>query len=233
MLAVMKRFPWARTVSLLALGSLSSWACGDASDDGAPGGAGNRGEAGAGGQSNDVGAGGDGGADACAADPESEDCREVPWCGPFGIQEVCGPTPFPLCPANLAELVERTACDSVSMLERYDTTCGQVLVRYYDERTEFWQFDEDDALLGVFIEASTLHRCFEGGRSFSWLYGAELCDIDVASKVDVCMSEGGAGAGGAGSGGAAAGGAGGVEPSIGGAGAGGAETASGGAGGAG
>lgn len=154
------------------------------------------------------------------AEPESEACREVPWCGPFQITEVCGPTPFPLCPSSLDNFIERTPCDTVKGLEVYDTSCGgKVLVRVMTERTESWEFDETDKLTSVRVEAADLHICFEGGRSRSWLYGAEPCELDPQTKVDVCAGQGGAG--GAGSvGGGGAGGA--PDAAVGGGGAGGA-----------
>jgi hypothetical protein len=147
------------------------------------------------------------------AAPESEACHEVPWCGPFQITEVCGPTPFPLCPSSLDNFIERTPCDTVQSLEVVDTSCGgKVLVRVMAERTESWEFDENDKLVSVRVEAKELHICFEGGRSRSWLYGAEPCELDPQSKVDVCAGQGGAGTGGAANGdGGGAGGAPGID----------------------
>jgi hypothetical protein len=216
---------WVRAAASLALVALIIGACSDSSDDGdgSPGSAGTSqgsGEGGAAGNGASEGAAGDAGqaTDPCAADPDSEACREVPWCGPFAITEVCGPTPFPLCPTDLADFVERTPCDSVSKLETYDTSCGgRVLIRSYPTRTESWEFDETDTLVSVMVEADVLHTCFEGGRSLSWLYGSEPCDIDPDSKLDACAGQGGVGganAGGAGNGetvgGSGAGGAGGA-----------------------
>jgi hypothetical protein len=200
---------WARVVSSVALFTLIVGACSDSSDgDSSPGGAGTnqgRGDGGAGGSGTNEGLAGDGGhePDPCEAEPDSEACREVPWCGPFAITEVCGPTPFPLCPASLAEFVERTPCDSVTKLETFDTACGgRVLIRSYETRTESWEFDEGDALVSVMVEADSLHTCFEGGRSLSWLYGSEPCEIDPDSRMDACASQGGAGGASAGAGGA-------------------------------
>ena len=208
---------WARAASLFLLGALTTWACSDSSRSG-PGGAG--GDAGGGG--GDAGASAEAGrrssageagsaADPCLAEPDSEACREVPWCGPFQITEVCGPTPFPLCPSSLANFIERTPCDTVTRLEVYDTSCGgKVLVRSFGARTESWEFDESDTLVSVRVEADSLHICFEGGRSRSWLYGDAPCERDATSKVDVCAAQGGSGAGGAA--GNDSGGAGGAGP---------------------
>lgn len=212
----MRSFAWTRAAAVLTLATLSTWACSD-SDSGEPtGGAGKSaagGDAGAGAQAGSPGAGGDGGsgADPCLAEPDSEACREVPWCGPFQITEVCGPTPFPLCPSSLDNFIERTPCDSVQSLEVYETSCGgKALVRVTSERTESWEFDDSDKLVSVRVEAPELHICFEGGRSRSWLYGAEPCELEQQSKVDVCAGQGGAGSGGAGTGGAGAGDSGGA-----------------------
>ncbi len=192
---------WTRAVALFSLTTLAAGACGDSNGDDTPGGAGDSGDAGAAGKSTSPGAAGAGGsaADPCATEPDSEACREVPWCGPFAVTEFCGPTPFPLCPSSLANLVERTPCDSVTKLEVYDSTCGgQVLVRGYADRTETWEFDEADVVANVLVESGSLHTCYEGGRSLSWLYGSEPCKFDVASKVDACAAQGGNGMGGAG-----------------------------------
>lgn len=221
----MRSFAWTRAAALLVLATLTTWACSD-SDSGEPSGAAGKsaagGDAGAGAQGGSPGAAGDGGSggDPCVAEPESEACHEVPWCGPFQITEVCGPTPFPLCPSSLANFIERTPCDTVQSLNVYDTSCGgKVLVREMTERTESWEFDDADKLVSVRVEAAELHICFEGGRSHSWLYGAEPCELDPQSKLDVCAGQGGVGSGGAGN--VDAGGVGGV-PSGGAGGAGGA-----------
>jgi hypothetical protein len=198
---------WARAASLFLLGALATWACSDSSSGGPAGTGGSSpsgGEAGAPAQAGRQSSAGEAGsgADPCLAEPDSEACREVPWCGPFQVTEVCGPTPFPLCPSSLANFIERTPCDTVTMLEVYDTTCGgKVLVRSFDARTESWEFDETDTLVSVRVEADSLHVCFEGGRSRSRLYGDEPCERDAASKVDVCAAQGGSGAGGAAGGG--------------------------------
>jgi hypothetical protein len=195
---------WARAISSLALFTLIVGACSDSNDgDSSPGAGGTSqgsgdGGAGSGGSEAVAGAGGDG-ADPCDAEPDSEACREVPWCGPFAVTEVCGPTPFPICPSGLADFVERTPCDSVTKLEIYDTSCGgSVLIRSYETRTENWEFDDKDTLVSVIVEDDSLHTCFEGGRSLSWLYGSEPCEIDLDSRVDACASGGGAGGAGAG-----------------------------------
>lgn len=213
---------WTRAASWFLLGALVTWACSDSSGGGTGGGGGSTavgGDAGASTQAGSQSSAGEAGsgADPCLAEPDSEACREVPWCGPFQITEVCGPTPFPLCPSSLANFIERTPCDTVTRLEVYDTSCGgKVLVRSFDGRTEDWEFDENDSLVSVRVQADALHICFEGGRSFSWLYGGEPCERDAASKLDVCAEQGGSGAGGAagnhggGVGGAAASDAGGV-----------------------
>jgi hypothetical protein len=208
---------WFRTINGLALAGLLTWACG--SDDEKPSSTG--GDAGhpatnggAAGQASQ----GDGGSepDPCIAEPDSDACKEVPWCGPFSLQEVCGPTPFPLCPTSFADWRERTPCDSVTKLEAYDTTCGgRALVRYYEGKTESWEFDADDKLVSVLVEGDSLHECAEGGRSKNWLFGVEQCKSEPGTTVDPCVSEGGAGAGGSGSdptplGGSAAGGVGGA-----------------------
>jgi hypothetical protein len=209
---------WARAASLLLLGALTSWACSDSSSGGPNGVGGSSAGGGDAGASADAGrqssAGEAGsGADPCLAEPDSKACREVPWCGPFQVTEVCGPTPFPLCPSSLANFIERTPCDTVTLLEVYDTSCGgKVLVRSFGARNESWEFDETDTLVSVRVEADSLHICFEGGRSRSWLYGDEPCERDAASKVDVCAAPGGSGAGGAaGSDAGGAGGAGSVD----------------------
>lgn len=200
----MRSLVWTRAAALLVVATFAPWACTDA-DSGEPSGAAGKGaaggEPGAGAQGGSPSAAGDGsgGADPCLAEPESEACREVPWCGPFQITEVCGPTPFPLCPSSLDNFIERTPCDSVQSLDVYDTSCGgKVLVRVMTERTESWEFDESDKLVSVRVEEAELHICFEGGRSRSWLYGADPCVLDPQSKVDVCAGQGGAGTGGAG-----------------------------------
>ena len=193
---------WTHAVVLFSFAALAAAACGDSNGDASPGGAGaaDQGDAGSAGKSSSQGAAGAGGsgADLCASEPDSEACREVPWCGPFAITEFCGPTPFPLCPSSLANLVERTPCDSVTKLEVYDTTCGgQVLFRGFDDRTEAWEFDDAGAVANVLVEGGSLHTCYEGGRSFSWLYGSEPCKVDMASKVDACAGLAGNGTGGA------------------------------------
>ena len=101
-------------------------------------------------------------------------------------------------------------CDTVLRLNEYDTSCGgKVLVRERSDFTESWEFDTNDKLVGVRREADELHICFEGGRSRSWLYGAEPCELDPQSKLDLCAGQSGGGAGGAGN--VASGGAGGVS----------------------
>jgi hypothetical protein len=186
-----------------SLAALFAWACGESGGDGpgpsvADAGSSAGGDVAAGGQpasQSDAGSGGD----PCVAAPDSEACQEVPWCGPFGLQEVCGPTPFPLCPTSFADWVERTSCDSVSKLEAYDTTCGgRVLVRYFEHKTESWEFDADETLLSVMVEGDALHECYEGGRSTNWLFGAEPCAAEPSTIIDVCLGAGGAGSAGAG-----------------------------------
>jgi hypothetical protein len=194
---------WTGALALLSFTALAAGACGDSNGDDSPGGAGasDQGDAGSAGKTASTAAAGAGGAavDLCATEPDSEACREVPWCGPFAVTEFCGPTPFPLCPSSLANLVERTPCDTVTKLDSYDTTCGgQVLVRGYEDHTETWEFDDADVVANILVESGSLHTCYEGGRSFSWLYGSEPCKIDMASKVDVCPTKGGNGMGGAG-----------------------------------
>jgi len=202
-----------RTIHAWALVALFAWACGESGSDGpgpsaADAGSSAGGEVAAGGQSQGA-AGGDAGSggDPCLAAPDSAACQVVPWCGPFGLQEVCGPTPFPLCPSSFADWVERTSCDSVMQLEAYDTKCGgRVLVRHFEQKTESWEFDADDTLLSVVVEGAALHECYEGGRSTQWLFGAEPCEAEPGTTVDVCLGEAGTGSGGAG-------GAGSEEPS--------------------
>ena len=214
----MRSFAWTRAAALLVISTLMTWACSD-SDSGEPSGSAGKGASvgdaggGAGAQGGSPGAGGDGGSgpDPCLAEPDSEACREVPWCGPFQITEICGPTPFPLCPSSLDNFIERTPCDTVQALDVYDTSCGgKVLVRVMTERIESWEFDESDKLVSVRVEAPKLHVCFEGGRSHSWLYGDEPCELDPQTKVDVCVAQGGTGSGGAGNVGGSGAGAGGA-----------------------
>lgn len=193
-----------RTIYGWAFVALLAWACGESGNDGPAASAAEAGQStggevvAAGGQAPGHGEGGSGG-DPCATAPDSEACREVPWCGPFGLQEVCGPTPFPLCPTSFADWVERTSCDSVSQLEAYDTKCGgRVLVRHFESKTESWEFDADETLLSVMVEGPSLHECYEGGRSTKWLFGAEPCGAEPGTTVDVCLGAAGMGSGGAG-----------------------------------
>lgn len=205
-----------RSIHAWALVALFAWACGESGDDhpgsiGTDAGSSAGGEAAAGGQAASPGDAGSGG-DPCVSAPDSEACQVVPWCGPFGLQEVCGPTPFPLCPTSFADWIARTSCDSVSQLEAHDTKCGgRVLVRHFEQKTESWEFDADDTLLSVVVEGEALHECYEGGRSTQWLFGAEPCAAEPGTTVDVCLAASGAGSGGAaGTGGDPLGGAGNV-----------------------
>jgi hypothetical protein len=195
---------WLRVGSALAFAGLVAVACGDSGGGGAGGSGASSSEAGSGGSASSQGgsaAGGEATLDDCDAEPESEACKEVPWCGPFSLQEVCGPTPFPLCPASFDEWVERTPCDSVEKLEAFDTSCGgRALVRYFEGKTETWEFDADDALVSVLVEETALHECAEGGRSKVWLFGEEACEPEAGSTVDVCAGSAGSGSGGAGPG---------------------------------
>ncbi len=85
-------------------------------------------------------------------------------------------------------------------LEIYDSSCGgRVLVRGDDDRTETWEFDETDMVVNGLVEGGSLHTCYEGGRSLSWLYGGDPCKFDTNTRVDACATQGGNGAGGAGS----------------------------------